>query len=142
MIQRFKNFFSGLVLLGALFAPLAVPSVVAAADCTGSSPNVQGCLDAGACLSTNQADCPASQDPDGSINRILTTIINIFSWVVGIVAVIMIIVAGIRFVLSGGDSGNVTSARNTIIYAIVGLVIVALAQIIVQFVLKRVSGTS
>jgi len=40
------------------------------------------------------------------------------------------------------ESGNVSSAKNTIIYAIIGLVVVALAQFIVQFVLQRVTGTS
>jgi hypothetical protein len=51
----------------------------------------------------------------------------------------MIIVAGFRFVVSGGDSSNVASAKNSIIYIIIGIVVVALAQIIVHFVLYNVS---
>jgi hypothetical protein len=51
----------------------------------------------------------------------------------------MIIVGGLKYILSAGDSGNVTSAKNTIVYAIVGLVIVALAQFVVRFVLTKVS---
>ena len=51
----------------------------------------------------------------------------------------MIIYGGFRYVTSGGDSGHVSSAKNTIIYAIVGLVVVALAQFIVQYVLNQVS---
>jgi hypothetical protein len=67
------------------------------------------------------------------------TIVQVFSIVVGIVAVIMIIVGGFKYITSGGDSGNITSAKNTIVYAVIGLVIVALAQFIVQFVLTRVN---
>ncbi len=73
-----------------------------------------------------------------SVNSLVTTIINIFSVAVGIIAVIMIIWGGVKFITSGGDSTKVTSARNTIIYAIIGLVIVALAQTIAKFVLSNV----
>jgi hypothetical protein len=58
-----------------------------------------------------------------------------------VVAVIMIIVGGLKYITSGGDSGNITSAKNTILYAIVGLIVVALAQIIVRFVLERATAT-
>jgi len=58
--------------------------------------------------------------------------------VVGIVSVIMIIYGGFKYISSGGDSGNVQSAKNTIIYAVIGLVVVAMAQFIVQFVLNKV----
>jgi len=73
------------------------------------------------------------------IQGIVTVVINIISVIVGIVAVVMIIWGGFKYITAGGDSGNVTTARNTIIYAIVGLVIVALAQFIVQFVLTQLT---
>jgi hypothetical protein len=53
----------------------------------------------------------------------------------------MIILGGFKYITSGGDTGNVTGAKNTILYAIVGLVIVALAQIIVRFVLDKTTST-
>jgi len=56
--------------------------------------------------------------------------------------VIMIIVGGFRYITSGGESGNVSGAKNTLIYAIVGLVIVALAQIIVHYVLNTASSAT
>jgi hypothetical protein len=59
--------------------------------------------------------------------------------IVGIMSVIMLIISGIRFVTAGGDSNHVASAKNTLIYALVGLVIVAFAQIIVKLVLTRIS---
>jgi len=76
----------------------------------------------------------------GSGNRLedlIRTIINVFSVIVGSVSVIMIIIGGFRYITSGGDSNNVGGAKNTILYAIVGLIIVAFAQVIVQFVLQR-----
>lgn len=72
-----------------------------------------------------------------SLNKIVTVGINIFSAVIGIVAVIMIMVAGFKYITAGGDAGQTGSAKNTLIYAVVGLVIVALAQSIVKFVLSN-----
>lgn len=97
------------------------------------------CQGVGLATGDTGAKCGDAAGTTNSINKLISSIINIFSWVVGIVAVVMILVGGFRFVTSGGDSSNVASARNTIIYAIVGLVVVAMAQIIVHFVLKRVS---
>lgn len=68
----------------------------------------------------------------------LTTVINILSLVVGVIAAIVIVIAGIRYALSGGDSQKVTNSRSTIIYAIVAIVIAAIAQAIVAFVLKKI----
>lgn len=78
-------------------------------------------------------------DPSGGtgLNGIIKAVINILSLLVGITAVIMIIIGGLRYITSNGDSGSITSARNTILYAVIGLVIVAMAQAIVQFVLNR-----
>ncbi len=73
------------------------------------------------------------------INSTLETVINIMSVIVGIISVIMIIIAGFKYVTSNGDSGSVSGAKDTIIYAIVGLVIVAIAQFIVQFVLGQIT---
>lgn len=73
-----------------------------------------------------------------SLTRILNRIIDILSIIVGILAVIMIIIAGFKFITSGGDSGQITSAKHTLIYAIVGLIIVAFAQTIVKFVLSKI----
>lgn len=97
--------------------------------------DIQQCLEAGVSLNTdcNDTGGPASGEPD--LEQIVATVINIFSLIVGIVAVIMIIYGGFRYITSGGDSGNIGTAKNTILYAIVGLIIVALAQVIVRFVL-------
>lgn len=78
----------------------------------------------------------------GQVQKIVNNVVSIFSWVVGIVSVIMIIFGGFKYITSGGDSNGVTSAKNTIMFAIVGLVIVALAQVIVKFVIGTVSDVT
>lgn len=78
-------------------------------------------------------------DKGKGLDTILTAALQILSLVVGIVAVIMIIIAGLRYITSGGDANGISSAKRTLIYALVGLVVVALAQTIVHFVLSKVS---
>ena len=138
MIKRIKILVLTLLATAMLTGPVLVPAMVHAAD-----PNISDSLCSGANLSTTPSTCAGSTaEASSSVNSIITTVINIFSLVVGVVAVIMIIIGGFRYVTSGGDSGNVSGAKNTILYAIVGLVIVALAQIIVKFVLGKVTQTS
>ena len=117
-----------------LLMPAAVPAVASA------QVNITENLQKGSCLSATEADCEETEGASDSVNDIIAAAINIFSLVVGVIAVIMIIVGGVKYITSGGDAGNVTGAKNTILYAVVGLVIVALAQIIVRFVLDQVTG--
>jgi hypothetical protein len=83
----------------------------------------------------NGCDQPADQP---SVNSTIANAINIFSIVVGVISVIMIIIGGLKYITSAGDSGKVSSAKDTILYAVIGLVVVALAQVIVRFVLNTV----
>ena len=112
-----------------LIMPVALPAVASA------QVDIQGGLCEGANLQVG-AECDPDTDTDSSINKLLETVINFISLVVGVIAVIMIIIGGVKYITSGGDSGNVTGAKNTILYAVIGLVIVALAQLIVNFVLN------
>ena len=86
-------------------------------------------------------NCQNSGDATNKINNLIHSIINLLSAIVGIVAVIMIIVGGLRYITSGGNEQNVTSAKNTILYAIIGLVVVALAQLIVRFTLNKITNS-
>jgi ABC-type Fe3+ transport system permease subunit len=93
-----------------------------------------------ACAGANLNDtgCTANQGQD-KVSNTLAAVINILSIVVGVVAVIMLIIGGIRYTTSGGDGSSTSSARNTIIYAIVGIVVAVMSQFIVKFVLGRVA---
>ncbi len=82
----------------------------------------------------------ATCDTTGSgsqASSLIRLAINVFSLVVGVIAVIMIIIGGVKYITSSGDSNNVNSAKNTILYALIGLVVVALAQVIVRFVIHK-----
>ena len=129
MLKRIKQIITNAVLALALVAPLAAPVAVSA------QADIQGELDAGTCLNTA---CPP-EDPEEEISGLIEDVVNILSLIVGTVCVIMIIIGGFKYVTSNGDSNNVSSAKNTILYAIIGLVIVALSQFIVRFVLARVT---
>ena len=72
--------------------------------------------------------------PDG----VITKIINIFSVVLGVAAVIVIMISAIRFISSNGDPATISSARSAIIFAIIGLVVAAVSQIVVQLVLSKI----
>lgn len=73
---------------------------------------------------------------DGTITTTVQNIVNLFSWIVGVAAVLAIIYGGFRYITSGGDSSAVSSAKRIVIFAIVGLIIVVLAQMIVLFVVR------
>ncbi len=69
----------------------------------------------------------------------VTNVINVVLYVVGILAVVMVIIGGVKYTTSGGDQAAVTSAKNTILYGIIGLVIAILAYAIVNFVVRKVA---
>ena len=77
--------------------------------------------------------CPENLFGDAGIFRQVT---NTILYVVGIIAVVMLIIGGIKYVVSGGDSKKVTDAKNTVLYAIIGLVVAFLAFAIVNFVIS------
>lgn len=70
----------------------------------------------------------------------IASLINVASVAIAVIAVIMIIYGGFRYVTSAGNESSITAAKNTIIYAVIGLVIVAVAQVVVNFVLSNLSS--
>ncbi len=73
---------------------------------------------------------------------IFRTITNVLLFVLGAISVIMIIIGGLRYVVSGGNSAAVTAAKNTILYAIVGVIVALLAYAIINFVLDSFTGNT
>lgn len=88
-------------------------------------------------LALTGSGCSSPDSASSSINSTIKLVINVLSLIVGVAAVIMIIIGGFKYVTSQGDGNNTASAKNTILYAVVGLVVVALAQVIVRFVLSK-----
>ena len=140
MIKKIKTLIVSMAAMLTMLAPMALmPMTVSAADiqdsvCYGADKLQVSTAPSGANCSTS------TQGGVSSFNKLLTEIINVISVVVGIIAVIMIIFAGFRYITSGGASDKVGNAKNTILYALIGLVIVALAQLIVKFVLNKTTG--
>ncbi|MDL2328070.1 pilin [Ruminococcaceae bacterium OttesenSCG-928-A11] len=78
-----------------------------------------------------------------TVNNIWSWVYTIINWVliaVGIIAVVFIIIGGVRYATSSGDSDKVKNAKNTILYAVIGLVVAILARVIVEVVFQ-VTGT-
>lgn len=83
--------------------------------------------------------CPSDLFGDNGVFKQIT---NTILYIVGIIAVIMLIIGGLRYVTSGGDAKKVTDAKNTVLYAIIGLVISFLAYAIVNFVISALPSSS
>ena len=67
---------------------------------------------------------------------VFAEISSILLFIVGAIAVIMIVIGGLRYVISGGDASQVQAAKNTILYALVGIIVAILAYAAVNFVIN------
>ncbi len=139
LILIFIALFTSLTFMGAL------SQHVFAVDCTdfktpGCAPSDEVCAGIGS-VNPGGTGCDDSTG-SGSVQNAIKVAVTILSWVVGIAAVVVIIFGGFRYITSGGDSTKVGSAKNTILYAIIGLIIVAMAQVIVRFTLNKTTGNT
>ena len=88
-----------------------------------------------ACDTTSGSVC-ADKD-NTKVNDLVKTLVNTLLFILGAIAVIMIIVGGIRYTTSNGDASGIKSAKDTILYSVIGIVVALLAYAIVNFVLTR-----
>ena len=117
-------------LLVALAFVVTVPLTASAGStaeslCTGSGGKFVG----GTC--TNNPDSLKTQP---TVMTTIKNVTNMLVFIIGAIAVIMIIIGGIRYVTSAGDQAAITGAKNTILYAIVGVIVALAAYAIVNFV--------
>ena len=141
MIQKLKIMLLSVSTLLFFAAPLAVGGVAYAA--TPTQDDINNGLNCGSDVNLDpNATCTTNTTAGKTASELASTVINVLSLLVGVVAVIMLIFAGFRYVTSGGKQESVTSAKNMILYAIVGLVVVALAQLIVHFVLNNLNSAT
>ena len=127
IVQFFSIFLSALILISAssVMAVELFPEEV----CVGNASDSSVCRDAG--------NDGANDNPLYGPNGIMTVAINLVSLIIGIAAVIVIILAGLKYITSGSNPQEVTKAREMVLYAIVGLIIAALAQALVRFILSK-----
>lgn len=140
--EKAQVFLASAVLLFSMTAGAAFPAVSAYAaaepggSCTGDiTGGIQGGINC-----AKPKDAKANLFTEGGIFQ---TVTNILLFLVGAISVIMLIIGGIRYVISGGDQAAVTSAKNTILYAIIGIVVAFLAFAAVSFVIAQLNkGTA
>ncbi len=80
-------------------------------------------------------DCKT--DDSGKVDNLVNDVVNVLTAVIGVISVIMIMIAGFKYITSGGDANKVSSAKDTILYAVIGIVVVVFAQVIVKFVINK-----
>jgi magnesium-transporting ATPase (P-type) len=129
-MKKISSLLVAIFSLGVLLFP--TPTVQAAV-CTkgeaGYSPNSPACQIKGGSDATTDQQTPAT------LQSQIKNIVNVLLFILGAIAVIMIVVGGIRYTTSNGDSSAITSAKNTILYAVIGLVVAMLAYAIVNFII-------
>lgn len=112
-------------------AACAIPGVGFA---VGADPRAKLCEGAGGAASAENC---AGQAGAPTVMGTIQNITNILIFVLGAVAVIMLIIGGIRYVTSAGDQNALTSAKNTVLYALIGVAVAIMAYAIVNFVLTN-----
>ena len=115
---------TGLALAGAI---IPMDTVQAVGVCDNANADAAA-KEAAGCNETNKDTSDITQ-----------AILRIMYWVIIVLAVIMIIVGGLMYVLSGGDAGKVQKAKNTIMVAVIGLIIGILASAIINFVIDSLA---
>lgn len=125
MIRKLKAVLISLTLVIGLGAPVAL----------STSPVFASESSQAACRGIGLTGGGCGDQANNEVSSLFRTIVNILTFIVGAAAVIMVILSGFKYITAGGDSNNIASAKNTLIYAVIGLIIVALAQFIVNFVL-------
>lgn len=117
------------------FLQLALPAAQISAE--AFEPIDQACQGAAASsdVCSNQGQ---TENPVSGTNGIILKVVDIIALAVGVASVIMIIIGGIKMTMSGGDAGAVKSGRNTVIYALVGVVVILLARSLIVFVINRI----
>lgn len=86
----------------------------------------------------DSADCAKGSGQSESLTGtggVFATVTNILLFIIGAVAVIMLVIGGIRYTISGGDQAQVKAAKDTILYAIIGIIVAILAYAAVNFVI-------
>ena len=121
-----------------LFASLGILLCLAPAIPAFAAENVfQGaCKDAAA---KKSAACQADgKDPLTGTGGVIYRVTNTVAWIMGALSVIMIMVGGFMYITANGDANKIATAKNTVIYAVVGLIVIFMARTIVAFILSRI----
>ena len=124
-----------------LSTKIAVIGLVAASVAFAISPEVQAvtCTTGTNCMEQGLNSVNSGSKTD--VGGLIKSIVNALLFVLGAISVVMIVMGGIKYTTSNGDSNQVTSAKNTIMYAVIGLIVAIMAYSIVNFVIQRLTTT-
>jgi hypothetical protein len=142
MTQRLLTYIKTLLVTAGLVAIPFIASPVSAIDvfsagCSASGSGTSSSSSSGSSSASGSGGiCGAAQQDD--FKTLMKNIVSTLLVVLGMIAVIMIVIGGIRYTTSNGDSAQIKSAKDTILYAVVGLVVAIMAFAIVNFVLASV----
>jgi putative exporter of polyketide antibiotics len=117
-----------------LLSLLSVFTLVGAAQVFQASPTYAACSTPKSCIQEGSNSVGGDKDKT-TLGERIKTIINILLYLLGAIAVVMIVIGGIRYTTSNGEAAQMTSAKNTILYAVVGIVVALMAYAIVNFVI-------
>lgn len=143
-MKYFIRFVSPIIAIFVIFCAVLIPTHVNAQDESevDFSPRSAPVNDIGGCEGA-AASSPVCQDLDSDTNPlfgadgILTRVANLFALITGIVSVFMVIIGGLRYTTSSGDPSKTASAKDTILYAAIGVAVASAAGLIAKFVLSR-----
>jgi len=113
-----------------LLATLGIATLAVAPTYAASCTSAADCIQDG-------VDNSSGKKTSTNVGDIIKTIVDVMLFILGAIAVIMIVIGGIRYTISQGDSTAVTAAKNTILYAVIGLIVALLAYAIVHFVVTQ-----
>lgn len=134
LMRNFLNKLNKTIMISLFGLALAfTPNILASNSSFAVTPEVLSGGIAGGAAQSKGVDVPTTLFGNAGI---FTQVTNILLFLIGVLSVIMLIFGGLRYVISGGNSSAVTSAKNTILYAIVGLIVAILAYAIVNFVIN------
>lgn len=126
-MKRIKNILLILAIITGISFPILTPSVGAV------DPLQESCEGADA----DNLICKAINDETDTVPNLIKTIVNILTYIIGTLSVIMIIVGGLMYTTSAGNADSIKKAKSTILYAVIGLVVALLSYAIVNFVLTN-----
>lgn len=136
-MKKIRKVFLGILVLASLLC-VGTPAY-AEYTCDSESARVKS---GGSAQVKSPAEC-AQPKEERTVGGSVTQIINVVLSVLGIIAVLVIVIAGIMYATSTGDAGRVNKAKSVIQYALIGLIVAGLAWAIVNFVIAGVfSGSS
>jgi hypothetical protein len=133
-MKKTARLFMAIITAGILMAPVSAAAFGPFSDVCGNSGNTGSAV----CSSTSKSDPNGNPlNPLTGASGTLGTITSIIAYIAGAAAIIIIIVSALRFITAGGDANKAAAARATLVNALIGLVVIVLGKVLIDFVLSK-----